>query len=140
MERIKALASCKNKAESYGEYCERCNMCGRFDENDYAKEIGKVCERIEKQLNLEYVECHNCAEQYDCERTYLGGCTDGKKWGDSTVVYDRDYTIVQTTNNHISITKDGKMVAHFSCTSKKTESELKEYVYLMEKLIEEIKE
>lgn len=27
-----------------------------------------------------YVECHNCKYQYDCERTYLGGCTDGKEW------------------------------------------------------------
>lgn len=27
-----------------------------------------------------YVECQNCKEQYDCERTYLGGCTDGKQW------------------------------------------------------------
>ena len=28
-----------------------------------------------------YVECQNCKYQYDCERTYLGGCTDGKEWG-----------------------------------------------------------
>lgn len=27
-----------------------------------------------------YVDCHNCQNQYDCERTYLGGCTDGKEW------------------------------------------------------------
>lgn len=27
-----------------------------------------------------YVECQNCKYQYDCERTYLGGCTDGKEW------------------------------------------------------------
>ena len=26
------------------------------------------------------VECHNCKYQYECERTYLGGCTDGKEW------------------------------------------------------------
>lgn len=27
-----------------------------------------------------YVECQNCKNSYDCERTYLGGCTDGEKW------------------------------------------------------------
>ena len=27
-----------------------------------------------------YIDCKDCQEQYDCERTYLGGCTDGKKW------------------------------------------------------------
>ena len=26
------------------------------------------------------VECVDCQYQYDCERTYLGCCTDGKKW------------------------------------------------------------
>ena len=27
-----------------------------------------------------YLPCYDCAMHYDCERTYLGGCTDGKKW------------------------------------------------------------
>ena len=31
-----------------------------------------------------YVDCHNCQNQYDCERTYLGGCTDGKEWENET--------------------------------------------------------
>ena len=29
-----------------------------------------------------YVECQNCKYQYDCERTYLGGCTDGEEWSE----------------------------------------------------------
>lgn len=29
-----------------------------------------------------YVECVNCKKMYDCERTYLCGCTDGEKWYD----------------------------------------------------------
>ena len=33
-----------------------------------------------------YVECHNCKEQYDCERTYLGGCTDGKEWEEKPLI------------------------------------------------------
>ena len=31
---------------------------------------------------MKYVDCHNCKNIYDCERTYLGGCTDGEEWGD----------------------------------------------------------
>ena len=27
-----------------------------------------------------YIDCHNCQNHYDCERTYLGGCTDGKEF------------------------------------------------------------
>ena len=29
------------------------------------------------------IECVNCKNMYDCERTYLGGCTDGEEWADS---------------------------------------------------------
>lgn len=29
---------------------------------------------------IKYVECENCKKMYDCERTYLGGCTDGEEW------------------------------------------------------------
>ncbi len=29
-----------------------------------------------------YIDCHNCKNQYDCERTYLGGCTDGEEWSE----------------------------------------------------------
>lgn len=28
---------------------------------------------------MEYVECSNCKNKSDCERTYLGGCTDGER-------------------------------------------------------------
>lgn len=26
------------------------------------------------------VNCHNCRFMYDCERTYLGGCTEGEEY------------------------------------------------------------
>ena len=29
-----------------------------------------------------YIECINCKYVYDCERTYMGGCTDGKEWSE----------------------------------------------------------
>ena len=29
---------------------------------------------------MKFIECKNCTNIYDCERTYLGGCTDGEEW------------------------------------------------------------
>ena len=29
-----------------------------------------------------YIECKDCRYFYDCERTYLLGCTDGEEWSD----------------------------------------------------------
>ena len=26
------------------------------------------------------VDCYNCKNQYDCDKTYLGCCTDGEEW------------------------------------------------------------
>ena len=41
-----------------------------------------------------YIECHNCQNQYDCERTYLGGCTDGKEWEDDKDINVRSKKIL----------------------------------------------
>lgn len=41
-----------------------------------------------------------------------------------TIIEQGEYTIVQATNNHISIYKSGEFVYHASCTEKKTEEEL----------------
>lgn len=40
-----------------------------------------------------YTECHNCENKSDCERTYLGGCTDGeeKKLTDEEIVKALEY-------------------------------------------------
>ena len=37
-----------------------------------------------------YIECHNCKYQYDCDRTYLGGCTDCEEWGEEEEKEDDD--------------------------------------------------
>lgn len=43
-------------------------------------------EKIDK-----YVDCQNCEYQYDCDKTYLGGCTDGKEWGEEKEIeYERN--------------------------------------------------
>lgn len=53
-----------------------------------------------------------------------------------TIVEVGEYTVTQATNNHISITKDNKLIFHASCTEKKTEEELKEFVDYYYKLME----
>lgn len=35
-----------------------------------------------------YIDCKDCQNQYDCERTYLGGCTDGKEFEEEKKVLD----------------------------------------------------
>lgn len=45
-----------------------------------------------------------------------------------TVVEVGEYTIVQATNNHISIYKNGEHISHSSCTKKYTEAELIEHL------------
>lgn len=51
-----------------------------------------------------------------------------------TIVEEDEYTIVQATNNHIQIYKDGRMVMHMSCRKKKTEDELRSTIELYESL------
>lgn len=46
-----------------------------------------------------------------------------------------EYTVVQASNHHITIVKDGRMVYHASCTKKKTDEELKEHVVFYERLV-----
>ena len=41
----------------------------------------------------------------------------------------RGYTVTQSSlNNHIMISKDGKMVSHINCSIKKSDEELRETV------------
>ena len=75
--------------------------------------------------------CPHCDElAYD--ETHCVFCGKKYKWVDGeikpTVVEHGEYTIVQCTNNHIQVYRDGRMVMHSSCTSKLTEEELKQHV------------
>lgn len=75
--------------------------------------------------------CVYCGKKYkwvDC----------GKE-AEPTVVEHNGYTIIQCTNNHIQIYKDGRIVMHASCTKKMTEEELKEQVAFLEDLRKESK-
>ena len=65
-------------------------------------------------------------------------CKKEYKWVDkskSRKVTVGEYTVVQASNNHIQIIKDGRMVFHASCTKQQSEEELKEYIAFYERLI-----
>ena len=44
-------------------------------------EYDEICEEITGEKGS-YIDCHKCKHRYDCERTYLGGCTDGEEWSE----------------------------------------------------------
>lgn len=79
--------------------------------------------------------CNELAYEKDhcvfCEKEY--------KWVDKSkdrMLIVGEYTVCQASNNHITITKDGKKVFHISCTEKKTDQKLKDYVAFYEMFIE----
>ena len=78
----------------YGVYVPFCPYCG---EPAYERDI-----------------CFDCCKEY--------------KWVEGkykpTEVHKGNYTAVQSTNNHVMIHCDGRMVMHSQCNKKKTEAEL----------------
>ena len=52
---------------------KRESVENRFGEKCYIK-------RYSLEEHKGVVDCHDCSEMYHCEKTYLGGCTDGKAW------------------------------------------------------------
>ena len=84
--------------------------------------------------------CPYCDEPaYDKDKCCF--CGKHYKWLDSdikdTVVEKGEYTIVQRSNNHVHIYKDGRMIYHASCTKKMTAKELLDHVVLLEVILNE---
>ena len=42
-----------------------------------------------------YIDCCHCKEECDCDRTFLGGCCDGKTWEDETDFIEKDENTVE---------------------------------------------
>ena len=49
--------------------------------------------------DCKYIECFNCKYMYDCERTYLGGCTDGEEWSEDEE--NEEQRVVRKTKQRI---------------------------------------
>ena len=81
------------------------------------------------ELAYEQDHCVFCGKKYEW--------VEGKH--KPTVVEHNGYTIIQCTNNHIQIYKDGRIVMHASCTKKMTEDELREQVAFLEDIRKESK-
>lgn len=87
--------------------------------------MGKVIWRWEYGVYVPF--CPYCDEPaYDKDRCVFCGreyeYTEGE-YKPTEVLY-KGYTAFQSTNNHITIYKNGETISHISCDSKMTESEL----------------
>lgn len=87
--------------------------------------------------------CKDCVKYPACTNSLISPDEDGcAEWCDEFVTVHKSktvefggYTVHQTGYNfHVTLYKDGKMVAHFNCTNEQTEEELKEFVGLYEQM------
>ena len=77
--------------------------------------------------------CPYCHE-FAYEKDHCVFCGQKYKWREGRPK-DREYTVVQTTNNHISITKGERMVYHAQCTKRLSKRELKKHIDFYELLV-----
>lgn len=94
-----------------------------------------------KEFGTEYPFCPYCNE-FAYEKDHCVFCGKEYEWvegsgGEPTIIEHNGYTIVQCTNNHIQIYKDGRIVMHASCTKKMTEEELRGQVAFLEMIRKE---
>lgn len=84
--------------------------------------------------------CPYCNE-FAYEKDHCTFCGKKYEWVEvkhkPTVVNHNGYTIIQSTNNHIQIYKDGRIVMHASCTKKMSTEELKDQVKFLEEMRKE---
>ena len=67
------------------------------------------------------------------EKDYCVFCFKDYKWVDKSkerMVIVGDYTIIQASNKHIQVYKDGRMVFHASCTKRLSKRKLRGYAKL----------
>ena len=81
--------------------------------------------------------CPHCDEPA-YEKDHCVFCGKPYKWVEGkykdTIVEQGEYTVIQATNNHISVYKNGKFVMHINCHKKMTEKELLEQIKFYEDL------
>ena len=83
---------------------------------------------------------------YCDEPIYIKGewcfCNKKHEWVDirpsETVVEVGEYAVIQTTNNHVHVMRNGEMIIHIHCSRRMTEDELRELVKDYKKLIKEL--
>ncbi len=82
--------------------------------------------------------CPYCND-YAYEKDHCVFCKKEYKWVDKSktrTVTVGEYTIVQTSNNHIHVYKGERMVLHISCTEKKSKWELKKFADVCNAVLE----
>ena len=105
-------------------------------------EIKKIVWESEFDPNTKYPFCPYCRE-FAYEQDHCVFCGKPYEWvegeGESSVVTVGEYTIVQTTNHHVHLVKDRKIVMHAQCAKSLTEEELKKEIEFYKRLQEKNK-
>ena len=73
-------------------------------------------------------------------KDYCHFCNKPYKWVDKSkdrIVTVGEYTVIQTSNKHITVRKGDRTVMHLPCTKKLSKRKLKGYAAFCEDLIEE---
>lgn len=101
----------------------------------------KILESIEDCQKCCSITYNGICVSYGVENRCLKGI---KQWLESeateneeTVIEKGEYTIVQCSNNHVHIYKDGRMIYHASCNKKMTKNELLDHFGLLEIILDE---
>lgn len=85
-----------------------------------------------------YPFCPYCNE-FAYEKDHCVFCGKKYKWVEkgrkARMVTVGEYTVVQASNNHITITKGDRMVYHASCTKRMSKRKLRKHVDFYEELI-----
>lgn len=96
-------------------------------------EIKKVIWESEFDPDTKYPFCPYCREPA-YEQDHCVFCGKPYEWvegdGETTIVEVGEYTIVQASNHHIQLVKNGNIVMHAQCTKRLTEEELKKEIEL----------
>ncbi len=83
-----------------------------------------------------YPFCPYCHE-FAYEKSHCVFCGEKYRWVDKVKerkVTVGEYTVVQTSNNHVSIAKGGRLVYHAQCTKRLSRRELKKQVAFYESI------
>ena len=83
--------------------------------------------------------CPYCGEvAYEEDRCVF--CDKEYKWVDKNKMQSvtvGEYAVVQSSNNHVYVYKNGRMVFHSSCDKRKSKRKLKEFVKFYEQFTKE---
>lgn len=102
-----------------------CHDCG-------CEFVAKRKETINQNYR-DFIFCPTCERRLIWEDGELMITAQGSK--DAVEVHKGEWTVIQATNNHVAILRNGKRVAHFQCNDKKSEQALLEMIDFYQEVV-----